>query len=336
MYSNHDPPGSYNYPSVPSGAEPQGTLKASETGSSVMADVPSSFPMQCPVRYMQDNANPPSHNLQNTESQIEVLHTLATHMPVRPTSGLQPINTNITEKLSEEQLALFHTAAHYLPTPEHPDRPPRSPSLFHEVEGRDNTPVQRSHSLPPLTITMPADFAFSNAAPYPDNAPSPSPIEHNPDQGMDDTHSVIPTPSGSPVNAQEDLLDTMRLDDFLKYIRFPALLDDIIKHNIQTELADLDSKGHAIATTITELKRSLNDVVAGYSNYYLRPEVSLRVNNNMPFGNHEVNSALKVIMICLDGGMTSVPHNSYQIMVNTSSWFRTTHTLMGAIIRGLQ
>ena len=82
MYSNHDPPGSDNYPSIPSGAEPQGTLKASETGSSVMADVPSSFPMQSPVQYTQDNANPPSHNLQNTESQIEVLHTLAAHMPV--------------------------------------------------------------------------------------------------------------------------------------------------------------------------------------------------------------------------------------------------------------
>ena len=336
MYSNHDPPGSYNYPSVPSGAEPQGTPKASEAGSLVMADVPPSFPMQSPVRYTQDNANPSHHRQQYTESQIEVLHTLAAHTPAPPTSGLRPINTNVTEHYSDEQLALFHTAAHYSPTPEHPDGPPRSPAIFREVGERDITPVQRAHSLPPLTITVPANFAFSNVAPYPDNAPSPSPIDNGLDQDMGDTHSVIPTPSGSPANAQEDLPDTQRLDDFLKYIRFPALPDDIIKQNVQTELADLDSKEQAIATTVTELKRGLNDVVAGYSNYYLGPEISLQANNNMPFGDHEVNTALKVVLICLDAGMTSIPHNSYQITLNTASWFRATHAIMGAIIRGLQ
>ena len=261
---------------------------------------------------------------------------MAQYTPSQRTSGLPPINTNIKENYSEEQLAMFHTAAHYLPTLEHPNGPPRSPSLFHKVEGRDTTPVQRASTLPPLTITGPANFTFSNAAPYPDNAPSPSPIDQDLDQGTDNTHSVIPTLSGSPLASQEDLPDTNRLDDFLQYIHFPALPDDIIKSDIQTELADLDSKGHAIATTVMELKRSLNDITAGYGNYYLGPEVSLRANNNMPFSNHKVNMALKVILICLDAGMTSVPHNLYQITLNTSGWFCTVHALMGAIIHRLQ
>ena len=225
MYSNHDPPGSYNYPSVPSGAEPQGTPKASESSSSVMADVLSSFPMQSPVRYTQDNATPPPNNQQHNESQIEVLHTLARYTPSQSMSGLPPINTNVKEQYSEEQLALFHTAAHYSPTPEHPDGAPRSPALFHEVEGRDTMPVPRAPTLPPLTITVLANFAFSNAAPYPYDTPSPAPIDLDQDQGMDDTHSVIPTPSGSPSTSQEDLPDTNCLDDFLKYIRFLALPD---------------------------------------------------------------------------------------------------------------
>ena len=134
MYSNHDPLGSYDYPSVPSGAEPQGTPKASVASPPVMADVLSSFPMQSPVRYTQDRAPPPPNTPQHNKSQIEVLHTLAKYTPSQTTSGLPPINTNVKEHYSDEQLALFHTAAHYSPTPEHPDGRPRSPALFHEAE----------------------------------------------------------------------------------------------------------------------------------------------------------------------------------------------------------
>ena len=58
---------------------------------------------------------------------------------------------------------------------------------------------------------------------------------------------------------------------FLNYIHLPAMPEDIFQFNCATELADLDQ--NRLASSALEVKKMLNDVIYGYSYYYLSPEV---------------------------------------------------------------
>ena len=90
---------------------------------------------------------------------------------------------------------------------------------------------------------------------YETNNPGPTLIKTDHKGGLDGTQSVIPMPSGSPYAAHKTLLDSQCLEDFLKYTHFPVLPDDILKYDVTTELANLDTKEQQITTSLMELKQ---------------------------------------------------------------------------------
>ena len=131
---------------------------------------------------------------------------------------------------------------------------------------------------------------------------------------------------------EQTSLNQARFDDFLDHIRLPALPEDIFQYNCDTELADLDA--NRLASSAEEIKKTLNDVIHGYSYYYLGPEVRLRPDANVPFAQHELNMAVKIITLALDNGMSTHTINASHMALTNTSWFRLAHGLMGAILRG--
>ena len=89
-----------------------------------------------------------------------------------------------------------------------------------------------------------------------------------------------------------------------------------------------------MASSAIEIKKTLNDVIHGYSYYYLGPEVRLRPDANVPFAQHELNMAVKIITLALDNGMSTHTINASHMALTNTSWFRLAHGVMGAIIRG--
>ena len=172
MYSNHDPPGSTPpFITLPPGIEPQGTPKDTESGSSLVDDVPPGFIEQSPVQYTQGDAH----------------HTnagaLIVHPQMDPTTANPTHNTHLAQlqtsdlNLTDDQLAAYHTAVHYSPTPENPDGLPRSPTPFEGEGERNTTPTQRGVALDPLTISLPTAYAFINATPYEPSDPGHTPVD---------------------------------------------------------------------------------------------------------------------------------------------------------------
>ena len=328
MYSNHDPPGSSPpFISLPPGIEPQGTPKDNDSGSSVVDDVPPGFIEQSPVQYTQGDAHNASTGIPPAQQLVEA--TTANPMPNLHLAQLQTSELI----LNDDQLAAYHTAVHYSPTPDHPDGQPRSPTPFGGGgEERNTTPTQRGQALDPLTISIPTAYAFINATPYEPSDPGHTPVDEEQDRWETQTIEDPDTPMNPPAELPEptSLIQT-RFDDFLDYIRLPALPEDIFQYNCDTELADLDA--NKLASSAAEIKKTLNDVIFGYSYYYLGPEVRLRPDANVPFAQHELNMAVKIVTLALDNGMSTHTINaSHQALTNTS-WFRLTHGLMGAIIR---
>ena len=175
MYSNHDPPGSSPpFISLPPGIEPQGTPKDTDSGSSLVDDVPPGFIEQSPVQYTQGDAHHTNIGAPPAQPQAEATAVdplLNTHLAQLQTSDLN---------LTDDQLAAYHTAVHYSPTPENPDGQPRSPTPFGGEE-RNTTPTQRGVALDPLVISLPAAYAFINATPYEPTDPGPTPVDDEQD-----------------------------------------------------------------------------------------------------------------------------------------------------------
>ena len=329
MYSNHDPPGSSPpFISLPPGIEPQGTPKDNDSGSSLVDDVPPGFIEQSPVQYTQGDAH--NANTDIPPAQQMVGAAAANPLPNLHLAQLQTSDLN----LNDDQLAAYHTAVHYSPTPEHPDGQPRSPTPFGGgEEERNTTPTQRGQALDPLTISIPTAYAFINATPYEPTDPGHTPVDEEQERWETQTIEDPDTPMNPPAELPEQTSSNQtRFDDFLDYVRLPALPEDIFQYNCDTELADLDA--NKLASSAAEIKKTLNDVIFGYSYYYLGPEIRLRPDANVPFAQHELNMAVKIITLALDNGMSTHTINaSHQALTNTS-WFRLTHGLMGAIIRG--
>ena len=326
MYSNHDPLGSTSsFISLPPGIEPQGTPKDTESGSSVVDDVLPRFIEQSPIQYTQ---GPPQHtNIGNATSQQQAVAAiahpqLAAHLAQLQTSDL-PSN--------DDQLAAYHTAVHYSPTPEHPEGQPRSPTPFHEAE-RNNTPTQRGTALAPLVISLPTAYAFINATPYELSDPGHTPVNKEQDQWETQTIEDPDTPMNLLAELPEMTSQKQiqaRFDDFLDHICLPALPEDIFQYNCDAELADLDAT--KLASSAAEIKKTLNDVLHGYSYYYLSPEVRLRPDANVPFAQHKLNMAVKIITLALDNRLSSHTINASHLALTNTSWFRLAHGLMGAI-----
>ena len=327
MFSNHDPPGSTPpFISLPPGIEPQGTPKDTGSGSSLVDDVPPGFIEQSPVQYTQGNAHPTLLDAPPLPPQGEA--PIAHSDPVAHLAQLQTADLQV----NDDQLAAYHTAVHYSPTPEHPDGRPRSPTPFQEGE-RQTTPTQRGPPLAPLTISLPTAYAFINATPYQPSDPGHTPIDEEQDRWETQTIEDPDTPMNPPAELPNVTSQAQtRFDDFLDYIRLPALPEDIFQYNCDTELADLDAD--KIASSAAEIKTTLNDVIHGYSYYYLGPEVRLRPDANVPFAQHELNMAVKIITLALDNGLSSHTINSSHLALTNTSWFRLAHGLMGAILRG--
>ena len=110
------------------------------------------------------------------------------------------------------------------------------------------------------------------------------------------------------------------------------LPEDIFQYNCDTELANLDAT--KLASLAAEIKKTLNNIIHGYSYYYLGPEVRLRPDANVPFAQHELNMAVKIITLALDNGFSSHTINASHMALTNTSWFRLAHGLMGAILRG--
>ena len=114
MSINHDPPGLYsgNPPSLGLSVPP----KEPDARSSVVADVPSSFPMQSPVQYTQDAAD--TNNYQDaTASQVECLHALAHYTPSNEAGApLAPHSAHYLGSMLDVQATASHTTAHYMPS----------------------------------------------------------------------------------------------------------------------------------------------------------------------------------------------------------------------------
>ena len=298
MYSNHDPPGSTPpFISLPPGIEPQGTPKDTDSGSSLVDDVPPGFIEQSPVQYTQGDAQHINAGAPSAQPQVEV--AVANPLPNIHLAQLQTSELNLTD----DQLAAYHTAVHYSPTPEHPDGQPRSPAPF-EGEGRNTTPTQRGVALDPLVISLPTAYAFINATPYEPTEPGHTPVDDEQDRWETQTIEDPDTPMNPPAELPEPTsLNQARFDDFLDHIRLPALPEDIFQYNCDTELADLDS--NKLASSAAEIKKTLNDVIHSYSYYYLGLEVCLRPDANVPFAQHELNMAVKIITLALDNGMST-------------------------------
>ena len=327
MYSNHDPPGSSPpFISLPPGIEPQGTPKDTDSGSSLVDDVPPGFIEQSPVQYTQGDV--PHTNTGAPSAQPQVDGAAANPLPNLNLTQLQTSDLNFTD----EQLAAYHTAVHYSPTPENPDGQPRSPTPFGGEE-RNTTPTQHGVALNPLVISIPTAYAFINATLYEPSDPGHTPVDEEQDRWETQTIDDPDTPMNPPAELPEQTSQTqIRFDDFLDHIRLPALPEDIFQYNCDTELADLDS--HKLASSAAEIKKTLNDVIHGYSYYYLGPEIRLRPDANVPFAQHELNMAVKIITLALNNGMSTHTINASHLALTNTSWFRLTHRLMGAIIRG--
>ena len=314
MYSNHDPPGlTPPFISLPPGIEPQGTPKDTGSGSSLVDDVPPGFIEQSPIQYTQGDAH--HTNAGNLTSQNPG-ETAAPN--VEPAAHLAQLQTSDLQA-NDEQLAVFHTAVHYSPTPEHLDGRPRSPTPFHEAGG-NTTPTQRGVPLDPLVISLPTAYAFINATPYEPSDPGHTPIDEEQDRWETQTIEDPDTPMNPPAELPDATSQTQtRFDDFLDYIRLPAMPEDIFQYNCDTELADLDA--NRIASSAAEIKKTLNDVIHGYSYYYLGPEVCLQPDANVPFAQHELNMAVKIITLALDNGLSSHTINASHLALMNTSWF---------------
>ena len=331
MSINHDPPGSYsgNPPGLGLSVPP----KDPDARSSVVADVPSSFPMQSPVQYMQDAVN--TNNYQEVASSPQAplsAHFLgnmsaaqaagppaaARYTPSEVVNPLPRIDTLVQGPVTDDQLALFHTAVHYSPTPEDPDGRPRSPTPF--LGERETTPTPRGVPLTPLTLAINTEFAFFAAPPHNPDDPGPTPVEPQQQEWETATDSVSNTPLLPPPALPDvDRTDTVMMDDFLEHIRYPAMPTNILKAEEIAELDDVDNT--AMAKSITDLKLAINDMTQGYANYYLGPELRLREDNTFLFGNSDLNTAMKVIMVALDMGLTSHTYNSPALGLTNTSWF---------------
>ena len=326
MYSNHDPSGSTSsFISLPPGIEPQGTPKDTVSGSLLVDDVLPGFIEQSPIQYTQEPAQHTNIGIASSQQQVEaaIAHfEPAAHLAQLQTSGLQ---------VNDDQLAAFHTAVHYSPTPDHLDGQPRSPTPFHEA-GQNTTPTQRGITLDPLVILLPTAYAFINAMPYEPSDPGHTPVDEEQDQWETQTIKDPDTPMNPPIELPDTSTrpEQARFDDFLDHIRLLALPEDIFQYNCDTELADLDAA--KLASSATEIKKTLNNVIHGYSYYYLGPEVRLRPDTNVPFAQHELNMAVKIITLALDNRLSSHTINASHLALTNTSWFQLTHSLMGAIL----
>ena len=230
MYSNHDPPGSHSYVSLPPGIEPQGTPKDTESGSLLVDDVPPRFIEQSPVQYSQEHAHYTDPTDPTSQQQVEVVVAIT-----NPSAHLAQLQTS-NLPLNDKQMALFHTAVHYSPTPDNLDRNPRSPTPFHAA-GQNTTLTQHGITLAPLLISLPTTYMFVNAMPYEPSDPGPTPVDKEQDQWETQTIENPDTPMNPPIELPEHTSQgpaQARFDDFLDYIRLPALPEDIF--HCDTEL----------------------------------------------------------------------------------------------------
>lgn len=89
-----------------------------------------------------------------------------------------------------------------------------------------------------------------------------------------------------------------------------------------------------MASLALEVKKTLNDIVQGYGYYYLGLKVQLRPDANIPFAQHELNMAVKIVTLALDNDLSSHMINAPHRALTNMSWFHLMHGLMGAILQG--
>ncbi|KAN0130608.1 hypothetical protein V8E53_011582, partial [Lactarius tabidus] len=292
--TNHDPPGLYDTNPPDEAYSPS---KAQGILSPVVASDPQDFPTQSEVQWTQPD----------------------------------PLNMNIPGLGIVKGLEEFHTAAHYSPTPEHPDGRPRSPQPF----GRERSTTPKPK---PVTLSVDTTMAFYNATPYvPDTPQTPVPVDLNWDweNAVDNEDTSPPTPIAPPPNPVPDIAGEVasRMANFLEIVRFQALPANTL-HEVTENLDEMPDNKEALNQTLEDLKLQINDVAQGYASYYPQAELRLREDNTLPIGNVELNAALRVLLVAFDAGVTSDTYRSDVKAFTVTSWFRAAHSVMGAILRG--
>ncbi|KAN0136689.1 hypothetical protein V8E53_005459 [Lactarius tabidus] len=231
--NNHNPPGLYLNP-------PDRTyslLKAQGIFSSVVADVLQDFPTQSEVQWTQPD----------------------------------PLNIDTTGLGELKGLEEYHTAAHYSPTPEHPEGHPHSLQPLAEEQGDTPRPT-----IPPVVLSVDTTMVFYNTSPYvPDTLQTPLPVDLNWEwENAIDSSTEPAMPVARLLNPLPDLAGKVasHMANFLEVVRFQALPANQLDETTEN-LEDMPDHNEALNQTLKDLKTQINDITQGYASYYLQAEL---------------------------------------------------------------
>ncbi|KAI9437141.1 hypothetical protein H4582DRAFT_2058097 [Lactarius indigo] len=104
-------------------------------------------------------------------------------------------------------------------------------------------------------------------------------------------------------------------------------LDLDLEEEIQTfEANDADLR--------KELAREVNEVVMGYSRYYLQGTLQLRADHDFPFSNENLQVAVLLTIQAIDAGASEHPGETMVPILTPHAWYRLTMAVLVAILRG--
>ncbi|KAI9431601.1 hypothetical protein H4582DRAFT_2084751 [Lactarius indigo] len=83
-----------------------------------------------------------------------------------------------------------------------------------------------------------------------------------------------------------------------------------------------------------EFTREINDVVMGYSRYYLQGVLQLRANHDFPFSNENLQTAALLTIQALDAGVGEHAGDTTVSTLTPHGWYCLAMAILAAIIRG--
>ncbi|KAI9430747.1 hypothetical protein H4582DRAFT_2086098 [Lactarius indigo] len=83
-----------------------------------------------------------------------------------------------------------------------------------------------------------------------------------------------------------------------------------------------------------ELAREVNEVVMGYSHYYLQGTLQLRADHDFPFSNENLQAAVLLSIQAIDTGASKHPGETMVPILTPHAWYRLTMAVLAVILRG--
>ncbi|KAI9445872.1 hypothetical protein H4582DRAFT_2069135 [Lactarius indigo] len=83
-----------------------------------------------------------------------------------------------------------------------------------------------------------------------------------------------------------------------------------------------------------ELAREVNEVVMGYSHYYLQGTLQLRADHDFPFSNENLQAAVLLSIQAIDAGASKHPGETMVPILTPHAWYRLTMAVLAVILRG--